>query len=310
VRTSPTAPVQPRQKRIRFTGFVCTLCDIRCTSDADFQNHLASRRHREHRHNGERPPAAPSHVLPVARAASGPVAQLINILLLEWHGFAVETLTAMFLLRTQQLLGFIHTGQLARAASEEEFAALLLQQPTYIGLSALRARERLACVDLPAGSDAPTLRLSEDRRCALQLDCLHRRLLRTTLAENFRLLSMVAFRCVIDGTAAHLLSDDRHVFLSQLVNVVWESASLPGSPYHWAFHNRLRPTERREQRRRHSLSDLSSPEFRCDCTPRQQELWAVREELIAEFATWRRGIQEDMRAAEIADGHDDDFGSD
>ena len=70
-------------------------------------------------------------------------------------------------------------------------------------------------------------------------------------------MSMVAHRCVIDGTAAHLLSDSRDVFLHQLASVVWESATVPDSPWHWAYHNRLRPSGRPGLQRRHSLSDRS-----------------------------------------------------
>ena len=91
---------------------------------------------------------------------------------------------------------------------------------------------------------------------------------------------MVALRCVMDGTAAHLLSDRHSPFLSQLANAVWESAGLPGSPYHWAFHNRLRPRPRDQRQRRHSSSDISNPEFRCDCRPRLQDLHAMYEDVL------------------------------
>ena len=207
---SPTAPVQPRQKRVKFTGFVCALCDVTCNSDADVVQHLASRHHREQQQAGDQRVPAPSHVLPITRPPSlTAAAQLAAIVDLQWPGFAAETVNAMFYLRRRRAIGGFHSAQLARTSTEEDFANLVLQQPTYIQEAAKQARERLACVDLPKGTATPTLVLSAASRHKLQIDCLHRRLRWTSLRENWRLLSMVALRCVMDGTAAHLLSD-RH----------------------------------------------------------------------------------------------------
>ena len=289
---SPTAPVQPRQKRVKFTGFVCALCDVTCNSDADVVQHLASRHHREQQQAGDLRVAAPSHVLPITRPPSlTAAAQLAAIVDLQWPGFAAETVTAMFYLRRRRAISGFYSAQLARTSTEEDFANLVLQQPTYIQEAAKQARERLACVDLPEGTATPTLVLSAASRDKLQIDCLHRRLRWTSLRENWRLLSMVALRCVMDGTAAHLLSDRHSPFLSQLANAVWESAGLPGSPYHWAFHNRLRPRPRDQRQRRHSSSDISNPEFRCDCRPRLQDLHAMYEDVLTELDDWEREMQ-------------------
>ena len=152
--------MQPRHKRVKHTDFECTVCAVWCSSDADLQQHVSSRCHKQHVQHGERPPAAPANVLPFTRPASVTATeQLTSILLLQWHGFVLETLAAMFLLRGRQVAGFLRTGQLGRAATQEEFANLALQQPTYIRLAAHHARERLACENLTRGAAVPTVRV-------------------------------------------------------------------------------------------------------------------------------------------------------
>ena len=268
-------------KRVKLLAFHCALCDVHANDEVSYQNHLHSGRHRAmvERDARDREPIdrrrRPVHRRPDLSATS----QLIRIIDNNWGSFATETVTAMFLLRTKRHYFLKDSQRLTSAQTVEQFAVLILAAPRLIVSAAPLVRAHLACVDLPEDSPAPTLVLSTDARRRLQQDCLFRDLRQTVLADSPKLILLAAARAIEDGTAEALLSDPFRALLSDFAHVVWSSAMIPGSAYHWAwhdFHSVPIPGALTRSYSADSVHQLS--ERSCTCAIREADLTLLRTE--------------------------------
>lgn len=268
-------------KRVKLLDFHCGLCDVRANDAVSFQNHFRSARHRHFQlqdaraHEPVQRLRRPIRRWPELSAA----AQLSRVISGLWYSFPEETVTAMFLLRTKRYYFLKDSQRLSSAQTVEHFAELVLAAPVLITAAVPLVRAHLACTDLPEHGSAPLLVLPPDARRRLQLDCLFRALQRTALRLCPRLLLMAATRAIEDGTAEALLSDHDGTLLFEFAHVIWSGAHIPGSAFHWAWHDSLPP--RTGLARSLSVDDtshLSERPMSCMCFIDDAELTLLREE--------------------------------
>jgi hypothetical protein len=221
---------------------------------------------------------------------------LVNVMSLQWGSFAEETVQAMFTLRQQRLFNVVQAGGLAHAVDVERYSALALSAPLTLASIAPKARNALACSDLPQGSRTPTVTLSTDSRARLQYDCLHRRFLLSTLGEDVSLLHVTVQHCVANGLAPTLLIDSNSSWISDISQVVWCSAQNTDNPLHRLLHRDPPSRGVARLRESRSLGDLAELDQPCDCLPRTEVQRQVFETL-----------QRDLHGLCL---RDDDFGVD
>ena len=172
--------------------------------------------------------------------------------------------------------------------------------PQTLQPSSALARTRLACEDLPEGSETPTLVLSTGDRARLQFECLFRELARTIVKPNNRFINMLAHRCISDGSAVWLLSDPTGSYLSELASAAYYSSMIPGSPLHPSYHDFF-PRCPVPIARRGSESDLSEMYRRCDCTVGEEEMRLMEDaqreemEIMRAGSRWWDGEESGMR---------------
>jgi hypothetical protein len=142
-------------------------------------------------------------------------------------------------------------------------------------------RARLACEDLPEESPQPTLVLATGARRRLQEECLFHELRRTSLRDSPKLMMLTAARVIEDGLVEAILSDlPFGTLLRDYAEIVWSTAMIPGSAYHWAWHDFQRIPDTSGLTR--SLSSDSVDvlgEQTCTCAPRVADLALLRSEV-------------------------------
>jgi hypothetical protein len=215
----------------------------------------------------------------------------------------------MFVQRHRQLFHSVTHDCLAAAIDIESFAAMLLSMPIALRLSAEAARTALAVSNLPDVARTPTVYLSQADRVVLQIDCLYRRFLSTTLNCNLRLLNITVHMVIKCGMAAAILGDETNFLLQEMASLMWQTGGIPTSSHHWAWHEFGPARADLSIRRRGSESDLESLVARaCDCEYLAEEL----ELMHREAAEFRREFQSVLAADEYDwedDGLDDSCAS-
>jgi hypothetical protein len=182
---------------------------------------------------------------------------------MQWGSFAEETVRAMFTLRTQRTFNTVDTRRLEHAPDVEQYSALILSAPRLIAHLAGKARDALACHDLPERSRAPTVTLFHSSRARLQYDCLHRRFVHTSIGqEDATLLHMTVQHCVTSGLAPMLLKDTYSSVIGDISQLVWCSAQITDNPLHRFLHGERNMGRHRRVR---SFNDLVSLDDPCDC---------------------------------------------
>jgi hypothetical protein len=300
---SPKRPGAPaaggRAKRAKtptLSDFTCDLCHVFCNSNASFGRHLQSSQHKhELEHN-----TAPRFSAPLQRRAfhsstsssssslSVPVPahqRLVDIISFQWGLFAEETVKAMFTLRHRPLVRTVSSRQLASAPDIEHYSALALSAPLVIASTAQKARDALACSDLPRWSRVPTVTLPAASRARLQYDCLHRRFLTCSISQDVSLLHVTVQHCVAHGLAPTLLGDEHSSWIADIALTAWCSAQNPDNPLHCLLHRPVPARGVARILRCRSLDDLQEVDHVCECLPstddQKQTLEALQHDLGA-----------------------------
>jgi hypothetical protein len=204
---------------------------------------------------------------------------------MQWGSFAEETVRAMFALRTHRPFNTVDTRRLEHAPDLEQFSELVLSVPRLIAHLAGRARDALACHDLPERSRTPIVTLFPSSRARLQYDCIHRRFLHTSIGqEDATLLHMTVQHCVTSGLAPMLLLDPLSSVIRDISLNVWCSAQITDNPLHRFLHGERGVGRHRRVR---SLNDLVSLDDPCDCLASTADQRAGQEEIVRGMAEIR-----------------------
>ena len=306
--------VDSRAKRAKtptLSDFTCDLCHVSCNSNASFGRHLQSAQHKhEVEHN-----TAPRFSVPLQRRAfhsstsssssssSVPARQrLVDIVAFQWGTFAEETVQAMFALRHRPLVRTVSSRQLASAPDIEQYCALALSAPLVIASSAQRARDALACSDLPRWSRAPTVALSPASRARLQYDCLHRRFLTCSISQDVSLLHVTVQHCVAHGLAPTLLSDELSSWIADIALTAWYSAQSPDNPLHRLLHRPVPERGVARVPRCRSLNDLQELDHVCECLPSTDDEKKTLEALQHDLSALRIRVDSSDEGSDIDDG--------
>jgi len=243
----------------------CELCSITLPDDASLRRHLEGRKHREQLRRADVVRSALPASLSITPSHSPAGERLKAILSLHYGSpFAVETVSAMFLLRTDPLITTRQCPLLSYTNNSEEYAQRILTVPDIIRSTAEKARCRLASTDLP--EFGPSLVLLSDVRRALQYDCLYRMFLATSLIKNLHLLHILVTWCITQQLATGILYDLSPKFwVLEIADNIYRTSLVPGSWLHRHYHQ-WSDTPTQSSRTR-SASDPESRTAQCNCLP-------------------------------------------
>ena len=129
---------------------------------------------------------------------------------------------------------------------------------------------------------------------------------RTILGDSPKLLLLAATRALEDGMACTLLEDEVYGNLfHEYAQVVWVTALIPGSAYHWAWHDLQSVPDTAGLTRSCSAGALDLlDEHACTCSPRAADLELLQadaREQRREFAAWAFDELEEEELSPYAD---------